>query len=485
MRYSLCLFLLLVLTALTISCTKTPPHESGERYRPLLHFTPPQNWINDPNGLVFYEGEYHLFYQYNPHGNTWGHMSWGHAVSTDLVQWQHLPVALGEYPDPATGDSTMIFSGTVVVDDNNTSGLCTGSHCLVAVYTSHVHKNGEGLRQHQSLAYSNDRGRTWTRYAKNPILDIGQKDFRDPKIFWYAPRGYWVMALVLPDRYTVQFYKSENLIAWQLLSEFGPAGDTTRIWECPDLFLLPVEGTTESRWVVSLSGGHPAGADFVGMQYFVGDFDGTTFSTGQAEPLYVNFGKDFYAGIVFNHVAEKTIMMGWANNWAYGGHIPTGVWRGAMALPRELALTPTPAGFRLKQTLIPLSGVSRESMDTATRTIGTFEIRAVLCDGGQIELFKTKESATLIGYQNGRLFIDRTRSGQVSFHPLFASREEVAVEGRPEKVEIQIVADRSVIEIISADGLYALTEQVFPPENGTVQWNEQVAILQAHALHRP
>ena len=243
-------FLVVALATITLlSCVKgkrykTPPLDSlyyAENHRPQFHFSPVKNWINDPNGLVYYEGEYHMFYQFNPYGNTWGHMSWGHTVSKDLVHWEHLPVALEEYQDPATGDSTMIFSGTVVVDRNNSSGLCDGKDCLVAIYTSNVHKDNQGITQHQSLAYSNDQGRTWERYEKNPILDIHRKDFRDPKVFWYEPKQHWVMALVIPDQYKVRLYTSKNLIDWSQLSEFGGMGDTARIWECPDLYELPID----------------------------------------------------------------------------------------------------------------------------------------------------------------------------------------------------------------------------------------------------
>ncbi|MFZ5999851.1 MAG: glycoside hydrolase family 32 protein, partial [Bacteroidota bacterium] len=220
-------FLLIVVLA-SVCCTpeKKETTFNIETYRPHYHFTPTKNWTNDPNGLVFHDGEYHLFYQYNPYGDKWGHMSWGHAISSDLLHWEHLPVAIAEYQDRITGDSTMIFSGTVVADTSNTSGLGNEKGCLVAIFTSHVHKNGQGLTQHQSLAYSIDRGRSWKLYDQNPILDIGRKDFRDPKVFWYEPQQKWVMALVVPDLYKVQLYQSKNLLKWDLMSEFGGAGDT-------------------------------------------------------------------------------------------------------------------------------------------------------------------------------------------------------------------------------------------------------------------
>jgi fructan beta-fructosidase len=228
MRNYLLVFLLF---CLAVSCIPSKEKEAktySELYRPRYHFSPAKNWINDPNGLVYLQGEYHLFYQYNPFGTTWGHMSWGHAVSTDLLHWTHLPVALEEYANPATQDSTMIFSGTVVVDHANSAGF--GVDAMIAIYTSNVHKNGQGIAQHQSLAYSTDKGRTWKRYANNPILDIQRKDFRDPKVFWYEATKKWVMALVVPDLFKVQFYESSNLLKWQLTGEFTGAGDTTRVW---------------------------------------------------------------------------------------------------------------------------------------------------------------------------------------------------------------------------------------------------------------
>lgn len=240
-----------------------------ERYRPQYHFTPAENWMNDPNGLVYYNGDYHLFYQYNPFGDTWGHMSWGHAVSRDLMHWEELPVALPEE------DGVMIFSGSAVVDWNNTSGFGTEDNPpMVAIYTG-AHAEG----QDQRIAYSTDSGRTWTKYEGNPVLDLGLSDFRDPKVFWYEPEEKWVMVVALPLDFKVQLYASEDLKEWTHLSDFGPAGAVTGIWECPDLFELPVDGDSDhTRWVlqVDLNPGHIAGGS--GGQYFIGHFDGTTFT---------------------------------------------------------------------------------------------------------------------------------------------------------------------------------------------------------------
>ncbi|MDX3747912.1 GH32 C-terminal domain-containing protein [Streptomyces sp. AK08-02] len=247
----------------------TPPYT--ETYRPQFHFTPEKNWMNDPNGLVYYKGEYHLFYQYNPGGNSWGDMSWGHAVSKDLVHWEELPLALSH------DDEEMVFSGSAVVDWNNTTGFGTKKNPpMVAIYTS-AYKNGG--KQAQSLAYSTDRGRTWTKYQGNPVIDIGSTNFRDPKVQWYAPTKSWLMTVSLSAEHKVRFYSSKNLKDWKLQSEFGPAGATGGVWECPDLFPLAVDGDKKNiKWVlvVNINPGGIAGGS--GSQYFVGDFDGKKFT---------------------------------------------------------------------------------------------------------------------------------------------------------------------------------------------------------------
>ncbi|MEU6912351.1 GH32 C-terminal domain-containing protein [Streptomyces olindensis] len=247
----------------------TPAHT--ETYRPQFHFTPQKNWMNDPNGLVYYKGEYHLFYQYNPNGNSWGDMSWGHAVSKDLVHWDELPLALSH------DDEEMVFSGSAVVDWDNTTGFGTKKNPpMVAIYTSAYKDSG---KQAQSLAYSTDRGRTWTKYQGNPVIDLGSKDFRDPKVQWYAPARSWLMTVSLSAERKVQFYSSKNLKDWDLLSEFGPAGATGGVWECPDLFPLAVDGDKNNvKWVlvVNINPGGIAGGS--AAQYFVGDFDGKKFT---------------------------------------------------------------------------------------------------------------------------------------------------------------------------------------------------------------
>jgi fructan beta-fructosidase len=446
-----------------------------EKYRPAYHFTPEKNWMNDPNGLVFYEGEYHLFYQHNPYGNVWGHMSWGHAVSPDLLHWKKLPLALEEYIDKATGDSTMIFSGTVVVDKNNSSGFCTNGACMIAIYTSHVHKNNEAVVQHQSLAYSNDKGRTWNRYDKNPILNIQRKDFRDPKVFWYEPEQKWVMVLVVPDLFTVQFYESKNLTEWKMTGSFNKIGDTTRIWECPDLYELPIENLNEKRWVLSLSGGHPQGPAFVGMQYFVGTFDGKTFKADDAhqKPLYVNYGKDFYAGIVFNNLPKednRTIMIGWINNWTYANTLPTHPWRSAMSIPHELSLQKTSDGLRLAQKPAKEMAALRDSALTNLADIKEssleIELAMILNDAKEvgIKISQGTTEETILSYnrESGLLFLDRTHSGLVDFHKEFASVEIVTINKGLDKIKLHIFIDNGIIEVFANNGQQTLSENTFP-----------------------
>ncbi|MGW5660678.1 GH32 C-terminal domain-containing protein [Streptomyces sp. NPDC003758] len=263
-----------------------------EQYRPQFHFTPAQNWMNDPNGLIYYKGQYHLFFQYNPSGNTWGNMSWGHAVSTDLVHWKQLPLAIPQ------DEQEMIFSGSVVLDRNNSTGFGTKKNPpLVAVYTSAQKASG---KQQQALAYSTDGGTTWTKYYDNPVLDIGSNNFRDPKVFWYAPTQRWLMAVSLADQHKISFYSSADLKHWTHQSDFGPAGATGGVWECPDLFPLPVDGDTKkTKWVlaVNLNPGGIAGGS--GAQYFVGDFDGEKFTSddsGTYTPPSGTVMQDFESG---------------------------------------------------------------------------------------------------------------------------------------------------------------------------------------------
>ena len=302
----------------------------SEEFRPLAHFTPAKNWINDPNGLLYYKGKYHLFYQHNPSGILWGNMSWGHSVSTDLHQWEHLPVAID------CTDTTGIFSGSAVVDFTNSSGFGTVDNPpLIAIYT--VHQNDES-NQSQHIAYSVDEGLTWSKYADNPVLDLGMKDFRDPKVSWNESTQSWLMTIAKPQEYKIAFFTSKDLKNWQPLSDFGPLGATGGIWECPDLFSLQTPAG-EEKWVllVSLNPGGITGGS--GTQYFIGDWDGETFSTEQRETKWIDYGRDNYAGVTFHNAPNnRKIFLAWMSNWDYAAKLPSPIWRGSMTTPRELTL---------------------------------------------------------------------------------------------------------------------------------------------------
>ncbi len=300
--------------------------------RPQIHFTPPTGWMNDPNGLVYFEGEYHLFYQHNPNSISWGDIHWGHAVSTDFVHWEHLPEAL--YPD----EIGTIWSGSIVVDKDNTSGLLPDGG-LVALFSY--------ANQSQGLAYSSDKGRTWTKYAGNPVLpNDGSKDFRDPKVVWSEVDQCWRMTIAVNT--SMRFYKSLNLIDWMLTGSFSDAAyPNDSVWECPDLLSFNVDGQT--KWVLYFSlseGGAPAGGS--GTCYYVGNFDGSTFTSDDNKRLWMDAGKDSYAGTTWSHLPdERTVFIGWMTNQRYAGEIPATTWRGSMTLPRELSLKQTASGWRL------------------------------------------------------------------------------------------------------------------------------------------
>jgi len=455
-----------------------------EVYRPAYHFSPQENWMNDPNGLVYFDGEYHLFYQYNPKGIQWGNMSWGHAVSEDLVHWEQLPVAL------EMEDGIMIFSGSAVVDQNNSSGLCDdGQACMVAIYTAHT----DSL-QNQAIAYSNDRGRTWTKYEGNPVLDENMKDFRDPKVFWYEEESKWIMALAIPQEQKIRFYESFNLIDWQRMSEFGPAGFVDGIWECPDLFKLTIPETGEEKWVLLVSYNTPNNGS--SMQYFVGDFDGTTFTSDNTEDLILTLdhGRDFYAAVTWNNVPdERRLMIGWINNWLYGQDFPTSPWRSAQSLVRRLELKAFPEGARLvqqpvdellklrKQSLhdetvelqegdnyLSLEGVEGKQLEIvaefAYEAINTQAEAEKLAGEFGVKVFKGEDQETVIGYDvaTQQIFMDRTNSGDTSFHDGFADRTVALMPVDDGTVKLHIFVDHSAVEVFGNEGYVAMTNRMFP-----------------------
>jgi fructan beta-fructosidase len=455
----------------TTLMAQTPAPSYREPWRPQFHFSSAANWINDPNGLLYYHGEYHLFFQHNPFGNVWGHMSWGHAVSTDLVHWRHLPIALREE------NGVMAFSGTCIADTNNTSGLGKkGEGPLIAIFTGHT-----DTRQAQYLAYSNDRGRTWTKYAGNPILDLHKKDFRDPKVFWYAPKKYWVMVLMLPDQHKVQVYSSNNLKRWTHRSDFGPAGDTTGVWECPDLSPIPVAGdSTQKKWVLLTS-------QNASMQYFVGDFDGVAFTPQNPAGaiLRPDYGPDYYAAISYNELPDtiSPVSIGWVNNWNYANDIPTTPWKGAMSLPRNLSVKKTgDTWVLLQQPIAALQALRKAELPmpqnellggTKPLSIQSQQLEIDLCitpaasANVGVRLAAGNGHEVVIGYDAAKklLYLDRGKTVRQSFSKAFEARKRFETPVQPDGsgiIRLHIFFDHSIVEVFAGSGEAVMTAQVFP-----------------------
>ncbi|HEY7211419.1 MAG TPA: glycoside hydrolase family 32 protein [Bryobacteraceae bacterium] len=464
------LFRSILLSALGVASLAGQDSGYDQPYRPQYHFSPQRNWTNDPNGLVYFEGEYHLFFQYNPFGDQWGHMSWGHAVSRDLLHWQELPVALPEE------NGVMIFTGSTVVDEQNSSGFCAnGKPCLVAIYTGHTPRSGTtSSLQTQNLAYSNDRGRTWTKYVSNPVLNLNLSDFRDPKVFWSRQAKHWVMVVALPNDHKVLLYTSPDLKSWKQASEFGPAGATAGQWECPELFELPVEARRgETRWVlkVGLNPGALQGGS--GEQYFVGRFDGSRFTNDNPPSLalWTDYGKDCYCALTFNGLprGHKPVMIGWMDNWQYAGKLPTNPWRGQMTFPRELSLRETPEGIRLFQN--PAEQIERliESDNDRRRAGHSFLlIFSVNPKAGHevgLKLLSDGRNYTSVGYDPAKqvLFVDRRHSGLTNFSPEFPARVEAPLRAGGDSLRMQILVDRCSLEVFADGGRVVSTNLVFPP----------------------
>lgn len=452
----------------------------NELYRPQFHFSPEAHWMNDPNGLIYYKGEYHLFYQYYPDGVKWGPMHWGHATSKDLVHWNHLPVALA--PDDL-GD---IFSGSVVVDKSNTSGFGKDPEHppLVAVFTQNKDQH-----QVQSLAYSTDDGRTWTKYAGNPVMkDFPQPDWRDPKVFWHERSKSWIMPLAAKDR--VMVYTSPNLKDWSLASEFKPGNaDSHTLLECPELFPLPVDGNPGNRkWVLTTSLGDGAAAGGSGMEYFIGSFDGKTFVPDQPEAQWLDYGADFYAGVTWEDAPNNDkyrTMIAWMNNWKYANDIPTSVWRGANTVPRKLELKSSPDG-KLHLYQSPVSGLENlrgpeQSYPAQVIKPNTNILSGVKGDTVEIVAdFKVNQETsakafgfkvrigsgqyTTVGYNNVKktIYVDRTHAGDDHFYDQFSKVHEAPLEPADGHVKMRILVDRSSVELFGNDGRISITDQIFP-----------------------
>lgn len=475
--------LLLVLLPLLISCTDdsiTPGTEttvlsliSDEDRRPLVHFTPPQNWMNDPNGMVYYKGEYHLFYQYHPGGTKWGPMHWGHAVSTDLLNWTDRPVAL--FPD----EHGTIFSGSIVVDAANTTGFKSGSEDpLVAIYTS------AGAKQTQSIAYSNDRGTTWVKYPGNPVLpNPGINDFRDPKVIWHESTGKWIMSLATGRE--ISFYSSTNLKEWTLESVFGKGlGAQGGVWECPDLFPMKVENSSETKWVllVSLNPGGPNGGS--ATQYFAGDFDGSVFTPEATTVSWVDYGTDNYAGVTFANIPPadgRRIMIGWMSNWVYAELVPTVAWRSTMTLPRELTLVKHNDRHQLISTPVAeLSNYAGTAEMVAVRNNQVIENHETILSGSYVMDFSVpfasgdslsitignaiEKFTILFDGMNNKVSLDRSKSGPNTFHQFFnaVQRAGLGDAADTKNLDVKLVVDQTSVELFWNSGKDQMTALFFP-----------------------
>ncbi|WP_285243209.1 glycoside hydrolase family 32 protein [Pseudarthrobacter sp. fls2-241-R2A-127] len=468
-------------------------------FRPVFHYSAKNTWLNDPNGLVHHEGIYHVYYQNNPFGSVWGNMSWGHATSTDLLHWDEQPVAI------LCDAEEDIFSGSIVIDEYNTSGLGDGQTApLVAIYTS-AYKDSSVRRgtQAQSLAWSSDGGYTWTKYQGNPVLDRNSADFRDPKVFRYngLSGSYWVMVAVEANEHKVVIYSSENLRDWHYLSSFGPANATGGVWECPDLFPLPLDGDEgQTKWVLTLNL-NPAGPNGgSGGQYFVGHFNGvaftseTTVTQGISKRAdldayqWLDWGRDYYAAVSFNNAPDgRRLMVGWMNNWQYGAAIPTWPWRSPMSLVREMSLVTDQGRPRLAQRAADeYLAHNPESVDTwpgLAIAEGIHHLGAGVAVG-IIEVTFTPDSAeefgliirgngsdgTRIGIRplENRLITDRTRSGDTEFHDAFASVDTAPIRPASDgSYTLTVFIDRCSVEVFAQNGQVTMTGLIFPEPDNT------------------
>lgn len=442
-----------------------------EPWRPAFHFTPPLQWMNDPNGLIFHRGKYHLFYQYYPDDVVWGPMHWGHAESTDLLHWKQLPIAL--YPDSLG----WIFSGSAVIDKGNTAGF--GKDAMVAIFTYHndaIWKSGRKNTESQGMAYSLDEGRTWVKYPGNPVLNnSGEQDFRDPNVTWDKARKRWLMVLAAGDR--IKFYSSGNLKHWNFESNFIPLVKTEYgVWECPDLFPMKVEG--EEKWILILSQNMNGPNGGSATRYIVGDFDGKSFKA-KTEPQWIDFGMDFYAAVTYDNVpGSKRLLLGWMSNWLYATKTPTQVWRSAMALPRELTLVRGASGYRLMQTVIPefsellepvtevkqLQNDKRSNLDLSKAVI-EFDL-VPLKGASTVKLSNPSGEYVTLTIDSRIVRLDRSHSGVIDFSPEFSSRASIMTTSEAVR-RVQLILDTSSMEVAVNNGQQWMTSQYFPKEKYT------------------
>jgi fructan beta-fructosidase len=420
--------------------------------------------MNDPNGMVFADGTYHLFYQYNPQGNDWGNMSWGHATSTDLMHWKEQAVAM------TRDELGAIFSGSAVIDKDNTAGF--GANAMVALYTSAGETGDVAGKQQQSIAYSTDGGKTFTRYTGNPVIKNNDDNLRDPKVFWHADSKQWVMALAKGWARGVEFYGSTNLTSWNHLSTFvvDLPGRPNFQWECPDLIQMG------NKWVLLVSvnpGGPILGS---GMMYFVGDFDGKEFKADALDyPLWLDYGMDNYAGVTWSNTGDRKIMIGWMNNWSYAGAVPCTPWRSAMTLPRELKLMTfggkpllcCPVVSEVDKIASQWQNVSSEALPLdAKKSAYQLRINVGMDQNSTITLSNSKDEKFVIDIRSSDRTLTARRNaatGRVDFNGSFSipsMQAPLNVEGNT--VVVDLFVDQSSVEIVTQDGAMSMTNLVFP-----------------------
>lgn len=459
-----------------IKLSDTFDSSNRETYRPVYHHTPMYGWMNDPNGMFYKDGVYHLYFQYNPYGSMWGNMTWGHSTSTDLTHWTYEGTAI--VPD-AWG---AIFSGSCVVDKDNTAGF--GKGAVVAFYTS-AKSTPWGDVQSQSMAYSLDNGKTFIKYEHNPILTSTERDFRDPKVFWYAPGKHWVMMLAVGQE--MQIYSSGNLKEWKKESSFGAMqGAHGGVWECPDLVEVAVEGSKEKKWVLicNLNPGGPFGGS--AAQYFVGSFDGKKFvNESPTQTKWLDWGKDNYATVTWSNApAGRCIALGWMSNWQYANSVPTTQYRSANTLARDLTLYRVGGELYLKSKPSPeIKKARAEEKKIPTFEVkGNYEVASLLADNKgayEIEMAIENKGTSKIDFSlmnekgekvamyydvvRKQFVMDRSASGIVGF-----SRDFPAVTVAPvrntDQIHLRLFIDRSSVEAFGEEGEYVMTNLVFPAE---------------------
>lgn len=445
-----------------------------ESFRPVYHHTPAYGWMNDPNGMFYKDGVYHLYFQYNPYGSVWGNMHWGHSTSTDLAHWKYEGCAI--VPD-AWG---AIFSGSCVVDHENTAGF--GKDAVIAFYTS-AKSTPWGDVQTESMAYSLDNGKTFTKYEGNPIVTSAQKDFRDPKVFWYAPGKHWCMILAVGQH--MEIYSSANLKDWKKESEFGAMqGAHGGVWECPDMVEIPVEGTREKKWVLicNLNPGGPFGGS--AAQYFIGSFDGKKFvNEFPTQTKWLDWGKDNYATVTWNNAPDgRCVALGWMSNWQYANNVPTSQYRSANTIARdltlyregeELYLKSTPSReikkARGQKTSIPSFKVAgkHEVASLLKDNQGAYEIEMVIQNAGASKISfcllndKGEKIAMYYDVPRKQFVMDRSKSGKVDFSSDFPA-VTVAPVTADKEMTLRLFVDRSSIEAFGEDGKFVMANLVFP-----------------------